>query len=154
MTPQFHRLAIEELMEGAYFAPTYGNTLMGLATHKPFDPADNYAIIYYPPSPRAMIEVVDPDEPSKVVDYGQTGRVRLTDKGILHAAFPGARRMRARTAMREIPLGRRAQRKTILALPEDGRRRRLLKTMKERTKKRSARKLFLFFFSRASFLRG
>ena len=35
MTPQFHRFAVEELMEGAYFAPTYGNTLMGLATHKP-----------------------------------------------------------------------------------------------------------------------
>ena len=31
MTPQFHRFAVEELMEGAYFAPTYGNTLMGLA---------------------------------------------------------------------------------------------------------------------------
>ena len=79
MTPQFHRFAVEELMEGAYFAPTYGNTLMGLATHKvPFDPADNWAIIYYPPSPRAMIEVVDPDQPRKVVEYGQTGRVRLT----------------------------------------------------------------------------
>ena len=51
MTPQFHRFAVEELMEGAYFAPTYGNTLMGLATHKqPFDPADNWAIIYYPPA--------------------------------------------------------------------------------------------------------
>jgi hypothetical protein len=78
MTPQFHRFAVEELMEGAYFAPTYGNTLMGLATHKPLDPADNYAIIYYPPSPRALIEVVDPDEPTKLVEYGQTGRVRLT----------------------------------------------------------------------------
>jgi phenylacetate-coenzyme A ligase PaaK-like adenylate-forming protein len=79
MTPQFHRFAVEELMEGAYFAPTYGNTLMGLATHKvPFDPADNWAIIYYPPAPRAMIEVVDPDEPRKLVEYGQTGRVRLT----------------------------------------------------------------------------
>lgn len=79
MTPQFHRFAVEELMEGAYFAPTYGNTLMGLATHKvPFDPADNWAIIYYPPAPRAMIEVVDPDEPRKIVGYGQTGRVRLT----------------------------------------------------------------------------
>jgi phenylacetate-coenzyme A ligase PaaK-like adenylate-forming protein len=78
MTPQFHRFAVEELMEGAYFAATYGNTLMGLATHKPFDPADNYAIIYYPPSPRALIEVVDPDEPTKLVEYGQTGRVRLT----------------------------------------------------------------------------
>ena len=35
MTPQFHRFAVEELLEGAYFAPTYGNTLMGLAAHKP-----------------------------------------------------------------------------------------------------------------------
>jgi hypothetical protein len=78
MTPQFHRFAVEELMEGAYFAPTYGNTLMGLATHKPAEPQDDWAIIYYPPAPRAMIEVVDPDEPMRVVDYGATGRVRLT----------------------------------------------------------------------------
>src|SRR6476620_881932 len=34
MTPQFHRFAVEELLDGVYFAPTYGNTLMGLATHK------------------------------------------------------------------------------------------------------------------------
>lgn len=78
MTPQFHRFAVEELLEGAYFAPTYGNTLMGLATHKPRVPEDHYAVIYYPPAPRAMIEVVDPDDPGRVVEYGQTGRVRLT----------------------------------------------------------------------------
>jgi phenylacetate-coenzyme A ligase PaaK-like adenylate-forming protein len=78
MTPQFHRFAVEELLEGIYFAPTYGNTLMGLAVHKPFDPRDNYAVIYYPPAPRAMIEVVDPDDPTRVVGYGETGRVRLT----------------------------------------------------------------------------
>lgn len=78
MTPEFHRLAIEELLEGIYFAPTYGNTLMGLAVHKPRVPADNYAVIYYPPAPRAMIEVVDPDDPERVVKYGETGRVRLT----------------------------------------------------------------------------
>jgi hypothetical protein len=78
MTPQFHRLAVEELLEGVYFAPTYGNTLMGLAVHKPRVPEDKYAIIYYPPSPRAMIEVVDPDDPDRVVEYGETGRVRLT----------------------------------------------------------------------------
>jgi hypothetical protein len=78
MTPHFHRLAVEELMEGAYFAPTYGNTLMGLAPHKPPAPGDDWAIIYYPPSPRAMMEVVEPDEPSRVVGYGGTGRVRLT----------------------------------------------------------------------------
>ncbi|CAN5527544.1 MAG: hypothetical protein H0T77_11235 [Pyrinomonadaceae bacterium] len=78
MTPQFHRFAVEELLDGAYFAATYGNTLMGLAVHKPRIPEDNYAVIYYPPLPRAMIEVVDPDNPDRVVGYGETGRVRLT----------------------------------------------------------------------------
>jgi phenylacetate-coenzyme A ligase PaaK-like adenylate-forming protein len=78
MTQQFHRLAVEEFLDGAYFAPTYGNTLMGLAVHKPRAAEDDYAIIYYPPAPRAMIEVVDPDEPDRVVEYGETGRVRLT----------------------------------------------------------------------------
>ncbi|MCP5120780.1 MAG: long-chain fatty acid--CoA ligase, partial [bacterium] len=78
MTPEFHRFAVEELLPGAWFAPTYGNTLMGLAAHKPPEPADNFAVIYYPPAPRAMVEVVDPVEPARVVDYGATGRVRLT----------------------------------------------------------------------------
>ena len=78
MTPQFHRFAVEELLDGAYFAPTYGNTLMGLAVHKPRAEGDPFDVIYYPPSPRAMIEVVDPDEPTRVVPYGETGRVRLT----------------------------------------------------------------------------
>ncbi|HEY8550665.1 MAG TPA: hypothetical protein VIL35_11970 [Vicinamibacterales bacterium] len=78
MTPQFHRFAVEELVEGAYFAPTYGNTLMGLATHRETGPDEGWAIVYYPPAPRAMIEVVDPDEPTRIVGYGETGRVRLT----------------------------------------------------------------------------
>jgi phenylacetate-coenzyme A ligase PaaK-like adenylate-forming protein len=79
MTPQFHRFAVEELLgPDIYFAPTYGNTLMGLATHKAPEPKDNWAIIYYPPSPRAMLEVVDPDEPSQLAGYGETGRVRLS----------------------------------------------------------------------------
>ncbi len=78
MTPQFHRFAVEELLEGAAFAPTYGNTLMGLAVNRPGPPRQDYAIVYYPPAPRAMIEVVDPDHPERVVDYGATGRVRLT----------------------------------------------------------------------------
>jgi phenylacetate-coenzyme A ligase PaaK-like adenylate-forming protein len=79
LTAQFHRFAREELLEGKVeFVPTYGNTLMGLACHKPFDPADNHSIIYHPPVPRAMIEVVDPDQPNRVVEYGELGRVRLT----------------------------------------------------------------------------
>lgn len=78
MNAQFHRFAREELVPGIDFVPTYGNTLMGLACYKPFDPADNYAITYYPPNPRAVFEIVNPDNPEQSVDYKQTGRVMLT----------------------------------------------------------------------------
>jgi hypothetical protein len=78
MTAQFHRFAREELLEGAEFAPTYGNTLMGLACHKPFDPADNYIITYYAPQPRAVLQIVDPNNTEQVVEFGSRGRVKLT----------------------------------------------------------------------------
>jgi phenylacetate-coenzyme A ligase PaaK-like adenylate-forming protein len=79
MTPQFHRWVREELLgPDIYFAPTYGNTLMGLAVHKPFVPEDRYSIIYHPPHPRAILEVVDPKDPNRLVGYGEVGRVKLT----------------------------------------------------------------------------
>ena len=78
MTAQFHRFVREELAPGVAFVPTYGNTLMGLACPKPFDPADNYAITYYPPAPRAVFEIVRTDDPETPVEYGEVGRVMLT----------------------------------------------------------------------------
>jgi hypothetical protein len=78
MTAQFNRFAREELVPGIDFVPTYGNTLMGLASPKPFDPADEYSITYYPPSPRARFEIVDPDDLDRTVEYGERGRVLLT----------------------------------------------------------------------------
>jgi phenylacetate-coenzyme A ligase PaaK-like adenylate-forming protein len=78
MDAQFHRFAREELVPGIDFVPTYGNTLMGLAHSKPFDPDDGYAITYYPPNPRALIDLVDPDDSDTVVGYGETGRAMLT----------------------------------------------------------------------------
>ncbi len=77
-TPQWNRFAHEELLDGAYMTPTYGNTLMGLAASAPSGPRNNYKIAYYPPQPRAAIEVVNFDGADGVVEYGQTGRVRLT----------------------------------------------------------------------------
>jgi hypothetical protein len=77
-TPQWNRFAHEELLDGAYMTPTYGNTLMGLAASAPSGPHNNYKIAYYPPQPRAVVEVVDFDDPNKVVGYGETGRVKLT----------------------------------------------------------------------------
>jgi hypothetical protein len=77
-TPQWNRFAHEELLDGAYMTPTYGNTLMGLAASAPSGPFNNYKIAYYAPQPRAVTEVVDFDDSNRVVDYGQTGRVKLT----------------------------------------------------------------------------
>ena len=78
MNAQFHRFAREELCPGVDFVPTYGNTLMGLAHSRPFTPETGYDIVYYPPQPRAVIELVDPDNPDQMVAYGETGRVMLT----------------------------------------------------------------------------
>jgi phenylacetate-coenzyme A ligase PaaK-like adenylate-forming protein len=85
-TPQWYRFALDELLrdpndpsgEPVFMTPTYGNTLMGLACGKPFDPKDNYKITYFAPQPRAVIEVVDFKDYNKLVGYGETGRVKLT----------------------------------------------------------------------------
>jgi hypothetical protein len=79
MTSQWIRFTIEEnLGPGIYIAPTYGNTLMGLAAAEMPTAADNYKIAYYAPQPRAVAEVVDFDNYDKLVDHGQEGRVMLT----------------------------------------------------------------------------
>ncbi|MBX3420869.1 MAG: hypothetical protein KF752_04855 [Pirellulaceae bacterium] len=82
-TPQWTRFCVEELLggspteSGVYMTPTYGNTLMGLACSKPISSADDYKITYYAPQPRAVVEVVDFDDHTRVVPYGATGRVKL-----------------------------------------------------------------------------
>jgi len=82
-TPQWTRYAVEELLGGSpaeggvYMTPTYGNTLMGLACSKPISAADGYKISYYAPQPRAVTEVVEMEDPTQVVPYGATGRVKL-----------------------------------------------------------------------------
>lgn len=79
MTSQWIRFAIEELLgPDVYIAPTYGNTLMGLAASDMPTAEQDYKIAYYAPQPRAAVQVVDFDNPEKVVAYGQSGRVMLT----------------------------------------------------------------------------
>jgi phenylacetate-coenzyme A ligase PaaK-like adenylate-forming protein len=79
MAPQYVRFIVEELLENRIgFYPTYGNTLMGLASSRPLRAEDNYSITYHAPQPRAVLRVVDPNKTDQVKDYGQWGRVELT----------------------------------------------------------------------------
>lgn len=79
MSPQTVRFLIEEVLEEQVaFHPTYGNTLMGLAASRPLAKEDGYAITYYAPQPRAVLRVTDPDDSSRLVGYGEWGRVELT----------------------------------------------------------------------------
>jgi phenylacetate-coenzyme A ligase PaaK-like adenylate-forming protein len=79
MAPQYARYIVEEVLENRiYFAPTYGNTLMGLAASRPLRPEDNYSITYHAPQPRAVLRVVDPQNTLQLKGYGEWGRVELT----------------------------------------------------------------------------
>ena len=79
MTPQSVRFLVEEVLENnVAFAPTYGNTLMGLARSRPLRPEDNFSITYYAPQPRAVLRIVQNDDTEKLVDYDNYGRVELT----------------------------------------------------------------------------
>jgi hypothetical protein len=51
---------------------------MGLACSKPVTKEDDYKIAYYAPQPRAVTEVVQFEDSNTAVDYGETGRVKLT----------------------------------------------------------------------------
>jgi len=78
MNPQYTRFLTEELLENKIgFVPTYGNTLMGLAKHKPLGPEDKFSITYHAPQPRAVLRVVNPDT-NQPVEYEEWGRVELT----------------------------------------------------------------------------
>lgn len=79
MTPQYVRFLVEEVLEHKIrFAPTYGNTLMGLAISRRLRPEDNYSITYYAPQPRAVLRIVDPGNPAVEVAHEKCGRVELT----------------------------------------------------------------------------
>jgi len=79
MTAQWARFAVEELLgPEVHLAACYGNTLMGLARARELRAEDGYKITYHAPEPRAVLEVVDPEDPERPVAVGGTGRVMLT----------------------------------------------------------------------------
>ncbi len=101
MTSQWIRFTIEEYLgPNIYIAPTYGNTLMGLAAAEMPSTANGWKIDYHAPQPRAVVEVVDFDDYSKVVPHGADGRVMLTT---LTKEFFVPRFMERDEGVRELP---------------------------------------------------
>ena len=79
MTPQTTRFIVEEVLENrTVFVPTYGNTLMGLAAHRPTLREDGFSITYHAPQPHAILRVTDGEDPDRIVEYDTRGRVELT----------------------------------------------------------------------------
>ena len=64
-TPQWNRFAHEELLDGAYMTPTYGNTLMGLAASAPSGRTTTTRSPTTRRSRARSIEVVDFDDPGR-----------------------------------------------------------------------------------------
>lgn len=79
MSAQTLRFLVEEVLgDTIALLPTYGNTLMGLAIGLPVNATRGFRPAYYPPEPRAVLRVVDPNATDQVVDYGAWGRIELT----------------------------------------------------------------------------
>ena len=114
-TPQWNRFANEELLDGVYMTPTYGNTLMGLAASPPSGAAEGYKITYHAPQPRAGAAGGRPRRrgPDRRPRRHGARHADHADEGVLRAALPGARRGRARAAVRAVPVGRGQRRAAV-----------------------------------------
>lgn len=104
MTSQVVRFLVEEVLgPEIWFAPTYGNTLMGLAVNKPVTAEDGYRLTYFAPQPRAVLRVVEAEDPGRVVEYDAWGRVELST--LTHEFFM-PRFLERDEAVRRRPWGR------------------------------------------------
>jgi len=77
-SPEALRLLEEELLPGIPLVGWYGNTLAGIACQRPRLPGDRYPCVFVPPSPSAILRLVDPADPTREVGYHERGQVRLS----------------------------------------------------------------------------
>jgi phenylacetate-coenzyme A ligase PaaK-like adenylate-forming protein len=72
------RLLEEEIFVDAKLIGLYGNTMMGIAPQRPREPEDEQLCVFQPHHPFCRIELVDPGDPDRIVEYGERGQVRTT----------------------------------------------------------------------------
>ena len=77
LSPDLYRLLRTDYFPDAVHTAVYGNTLMGGALLGPSRP-DETDIVYYPIEPLVKLDIVDPLQPQRRVDLGETGQVCVT----------------------------------------------------------------------------
>jgi thienamycin biosynthesis protein ThnN len=75
MTPESNELLRESVFPGIPVVGMYGTSTTAINYQKPFEPEDEYRVIYIPSSPHVLLEVVD--EHGNDVRYGAEGRVKV-----------------------------------------------------------------------------
>ncbi|HEY8416329.1 MAG TPA: hypothetical protein VIK99_11230 [Thermaerobacter sp.] len=78
LDPDTYRMLREEWYAGCFFCGEYGNTLMGVAPQDTRSPESREHLLYIPCFPYFVVEAVDPEDPFRVLPYGQRGRVKIT----------------------------------------------------------------------------
>jgi thienamycin biosynthesis protein ThnN len=74
MSRDTHRYLREELFPKRPVVGIYGTSVSGISFQKPFEPQDDFRIIYIPCQPYVVLEAIR--ESGELVDYGQEGDVR------------------------------------------------------------------------------
>jgi thienamycin biosynthesis protein ThnN len=73
MERDLHRMLREEVFPGTPIVGMYGTSTTGISYQKPFEPEDDYRVVYVPSSPHLVLEIVD--DAGAVVPYGREGHV-------------------------------------------------------------------------------
>lgn len=78
LSPETQHLLETELFPDTVIAGLYGNTLMGICPQRPRVDNDPLPCVFQAYASALRVELVDPDEPSRTVAYGERGQVRFT----------------------------------------------------------------------------
>lgn len=75
MPPESHQLLREEIFPDTPIVGMYGTSTTGISYQKPFEPEDDYRVIYIPTAPQLLLDVVAEDGTPK--PFGEDGQVRV-----------------------------------------------------------------------------
>lgn len=78
VSPDFHRLLRQDILPSIPFCIVYGNTIMGVAPQVPVNREDNWMIRHYSCLPYFTLKIVEPENPTREVAYGETGRIQIS----------------------------------------------------------------------------